>query len=100
MCAIVATLLNLTGCASPYRTTMDNEDLMNFAVDCKNKDQQLQFLRSQLPTRSEKDWAKVETGFLGPFTPNAEIKREIASGTRLWWVKSNITDIYQKCGKS
>lgn len=94
---IVVTLLNLVGCASPYRVSMSNEDLTQFRIDCQKKEEQLRYLRSLLPNKQETSWAKTETKFFGDFTPGHDDKQEIASGTRVWWVKSNITDIYQTC---
>jgi hypothetical protein len=45
-------LANITSCATRQR--MDYEDLIRLQLDCKNKDAQIRFLKTQLTTTGER----------------------------------------------
>jgi hypothetical protein len=53
--AVIAALCAFGGCATAQTTTMrmDYQSLNNFKIDCAHKQEQIDFLRSQLLTTNE-----------------------------------------------
>lgn len=49
---IVLSLIVLTGCSTTSR--MNVEDLNHFKIDCSKREEQLTFLRRQMPTRDDR----------------------------------------------
>jgi hypothetical protein len=93
--AIAATLLN-TGCANtsaPHRT-MSWQDLEWFAVDCRQKTEQIAMLQAMRPTNDEKLFARLnnELFFWEPFTNPArfEQRQQIGSNRIDWLINQHL----------
>jgi hypothetical protein len=97
---ICATLVILSstfaGCASPYKQQVTIEDMLDYKINCRRKHEQLAYLQSLMPSRTETHLAKFELGTTGFLTPDFEQKRAIATGRVAWYVKDNIEEL-QRC---
>ena len=52
ICALI--VLAFTGCSTTTRSQMDVVDLNYYRINCDQKEEQLEWLRSQMPTQHEK----------------------------------------------
>ena len=96
---LCVSLASLVGCSSvkPERPRMPVDNLAYVVPNCNIAQQQLDWLRSQYPTRMERRVARMEWNGLGPFADNWEAKRDVAQGKIEWLIDLNIKDIYAQC---
>jgi len=85
---IAVSLLNLAGCASPYRSKVTSLDVINYKIDCNNRDAQIAYLESIKPSRGDRKTAALELIFLGPFTKDRTYKESLVRGTNSWHIEN------------
>jgi hypothetical protein len=100
----LASSLFTVGCAGlPYiNRPMYTEDLNSFQIDCSKRDQQIQFLLSQLSSKDDRLlswWTNYWDTFgviLG--SPDARLRGDISSGMTNWHIGQNLLHIRHFCG--
>jgi hypothetical protein len=92
---IIVSLGNLTGCATQQVST---NDMLQFKTNCAQKEQQIAFLDSVQTNQLDQIWAGLKLTFMGPFTPNFETTKDIATGSSRYWVQ-NVKESVMRCGE-
>jgi hypothetical protein len=72
--------------------------MIDFEVNCRIKDQQITYLESIKPKRSEKHAADLEMKISGIFTKDLGYKRNLSEGGLDYWIDQNLTEL-SKCKK-
>lgn len=102
--AMIAVLCVFGGCATAQTTTarMDYESLNNFKIDCAHKQEQIDFLRSQLLTTNETFAnAFTITGTLGYLRSNLDgtyqDRRKMFDNSHKAIINAKIDQLIQYC---
>lgn len=96
--------VSVTGCSSlpTINRPMHTYSLDHFMVDCSQRDQQVQFLLSQLSSRDDRllSWVTNVLDPFGLFRQDSDygIRTDIASGTTNWQIRQNLLHIKHYCG--
>jgi hypothetical protein len=67
--------------------------MLDYKIDCGKKYQQLYFLETLVPTRTEKQMAQLEILAFGGLTPDLQYKGTLANSRVAWFVKDNIEQV-------
>ena len=97
ICVIVASLLSLVGCASPYRAKFTVSDVTEYKIICDQKEEQIKFLHSIKPTRAEMQTARAELIY-NPFINDGGYKVSLANGNLDYWIQAKLDEAW-RCKK-
>lgn len=95
---IAVSLLNLAGCASPYRSKVTSGDVIGYRIDCQNAQAQIVYLESIKPNKDERAMAALELLFLGPFVKDRSYKESLVRNTNMWHIE-NAQEEARRCKK-
>lgn len=95
---LYASVFSLVGCAA-QRPYVPTEQLGSFKVDCSIAEQQVAWLLSIKPTAIEKQNARVNVAFFGPWSKEYSANKELAENKIDWLIDYNIRDVYRQCVK-
>lgn len=93
--ALVA-LVSLSGCAS-QRIYPSTDKLVRLEPNCAIAQEQLDWLRSIRPSKSERIDARFEVMTFGGFSADYKKNKDILDGKVDWLIDLNIRDIYKQC---
>ena len=89
LCVITAVLL--AGCSTPGKELVSYEDLDEFRVDCRRKQEQLSFLYSQIPSRTHQELASAN------IVSFSNSNHKVATGAYKRKVEAWIDEVHRRC---
>ena len=91
----------LSGCGTPGRQPMAAVDLDSYHINCKDRDEQIRFLSSQLVDRDDMFMARLGAAvrFWEPVTDpgTAGYRRDVGYGRTNWLIRQQISRLQQEC---
>lgn len=84
---IAVSLLNLVGCASPYKSTITSSNVIDYRIDCKNAQSQIVFLESVKTNKDQRAMAALELIF-NPFVKDRAHKESLVRNTHTWHLEN------------
>jgi len=94
---LVASLISLSSAHAFEGHLKYRHEILSLVPDCKIADQQLNWLYSLKPTRSEISDARNSIFFIGVFSKYFRENKDIANGTIKWAVNEKIREIMIQC---
>ena len=97
---MLVSISGITGCSTPL---MNIHDLESFKIDCNHKEDQIRFLKTQIPTSDQKMLAALSINLIGEF--NAQMSGEksqnrlIQEGYYGSVANRKIQDLFDQCPK-